>query len=729
MHIAPQAPPRHSRLVLAVTAVVVILAGLAASGAIRSLSPGGFTDPATESARAEALLLDQFHVSSSTLAIVVDTPGGVNLPETTARARGLQQELADDPGVVSVVSAWSSPTSAGLRSTQGTQALIVVSLGGSEREVAGTTDRLVSRYGETYQGLRLRLGGQAMADHEMTALTEHDLVRAEAISFPLLLIALLFVFGSVVSAAIPLVLGGITIVCVLALLRLIATVTDVSVLATNVVTGLGLGLSIDYSLFVITRYREELAAGRSSEAALRRALRTAGRTVIYSAIVVAAALSALLPFPFYFLRSIALAGIPTALIAATVALVPLPALLRLLGPRLDAGRVPGLANRTPSSSGFWYRLSHWVMRRPIRVVLATLALLVVLALPALRMQLGLPDERVLPSGSSAARVGTILREDFPGGSARPTQVLLTTSSELTGSTRTRLAGQVDALALRLSRVEGVDGVSTLTGDYADGRRLVGATAASERFVSNRSVLISVATGDSAYSASSRRVVQTIRSTPAPAPMLVGGPSAQFVDAMATMRRAMPAALAVLALGSLVILFLFTGSVVLPLKAVVLNLLSLSAIFGVLVWGFQDGRLSGLLGGFEVSGYLIWTVPIFLFCVAYGLSMDYEVFLLGRIREEYLQSGDNAESVALGLERVGRLVTAAAALVAIVFLSFATSGIVYLQAVGVGLALAVVLDATVIRALLVPAFMRLAGRVNWWAPAPLRRLHRRIGVSE
>lgn len=729
MHIAPQAPRQRSRLVLIVTALVVMLAGLAASGAIRSLSPGGFTDPATESARAETLLADRFHLSSSTLVIVVDTPGGVDLPETTARARQLHRELAADPGVASVVSAWSSPTSPGLRSTRGVQALIVVSLGGSEREVAATTDRLVHRYRESGQGLRLRLGGQAMADHEMTAQTEHDLVRAEAISFPLLMIALVFVFGSVVSAAIPLALGGITIVCVLGLLRLIATVTDVSVLATNVVTGLGLGLSIDYSLFVITRYREELAAGRPSEAALRRALRTAGRTVAYSAIVVAAALAALLPFPFYFLRSIALAGIPTALIAAAVALVPLPALLRVLGRRLDAGRVPGLAHRTPSSSGFWYRLAHWVMRRPVRVVLATLALLTVLALPALRMQLGLPDERVLPRDSSAARVGAILRADFPGGSARPTQVLLTAATELSGSSRARLAGQVDALASRFSQIEGVSGVSTLTGDYAGGRRLAAATAASERFVSGRSVLISVATRDSAYSATSRQVVQTIRATPTPIPMLVGGPSAQFDDAMATMRRAMPGALAILAFGSLVILFAFTGSVVLPLKAVVLNLLGLSAIFGVLVRGFQDGALAGLLGGFEVSGYLIWTVPIFLFCVAYGLSMDYEVFLLGRIREEYLTSGDNAESVALGLERVGRLVTAAAALVAIVFLSFATSGIVYLQAVGVGLALAVVLDATVIRALLVPAFMRLAGRVNWWAPAPLRRLHRRIGISD
>jgi putative drug exporter of the RND superfamily len=714
------------KTILWATLLLAVLSGAAGGTVIDHLSPGGFIDSRTESAEADRLLADEFGTSASSLVLLVEDARGMDDPGVRQAGLALTQRLAREPGVSQVVSYWAAGRSPLLRSRDGRKALIVATLEGDERQVADRMETLAPAYGGNQGGLRVELGGAARANQEMIETTEKDLVRAEAIAFPIVLVALVLVFGSVVAASIPLLMGGVTIVCVLLILRILAALTDISVLATNVITGLGLGLSIDYSLFIISRYREELRAGADTEQAIVAAMRTAGRTVLFSALTVALALSALLVFPFYFLRSFAYAGIPTALVAAVAALVALPALLAVLGPRIETLRILPRRPVPPPGTGFWYRLSMAVMRFPVPVLAGCVAVLLLLGAPFLHLRMSLADERALPPSTSSFQVGQTIREEFPAQESQPVLVVLTGVDDPRGQDA---LARVTDYAARLSQVPNVAHVETATGSFARGGLVRPGGPEAARFISADGVYLSVVPQVESYSSAGERLLHDVRAVPAPFQALTTGPAAQLVDSLDSLRSAMPAALGVIALSSLVLLFLFTGSVVLPVKALVLNTLSLSATFGALVWGFQDGHLSGLLGDFVVTGAITWTVPILLFCIAFGLSMDYEVFLLSRIKEEYERTGDNVGSVALGIERIGRLVTAAAALVAIVFIAFVTSGITYLKAVGLGLALAVVMDATLVRGALMPAFMRLAGRTNWWAPGPLRRLHGRIGLRE
>jgi len=444
---------------------------------------------------------------------------------------------------------------------------------------------------------------------------------------------------------------------------------------------------------------------------------------VFSGITVAIALSALLVFPQFFLRSFAYAGIATVTLAVIAAVLVLPALLAVLGTKVDRFRILRGATEV-SDHGFWFRLSAYVMKRPWPVLIGGVALLLALGLPFFRVSFGQTDDRVLPKSAQAAQAGQLLRDQFDARESDPLSVVAPDSSAATTA--------VAAYAEQLSKVDGVTRVDAVTGSYADGAQVAPAGPASTRFVTTAGpgTWLSVVVDVEPYSSAGKAVVQDLRAVPSPlATTYIGGDAAVFADSQDAMGSRLPWAIGIIAVATFLLLFLFTGSVVLPVKALVLNMLSLSATFGAMVWIFQEGHLSSLLGDFTVTGQLDSAMPILMFCIAFGLSMDYEVFLLSRIKEVYDATGDNTYAVQMGLQRTGRLVTSAAALLAIVFIAFATSGVTIIKMLGIGVALAVLVDATIVRGLLVPAFMRVAGDANWWAPAPLRRLHDRIGISE
>ncbi|MFE9660921.1 MMPL family transporter [Streptomyces sp. NPDC005955] len=715
---------RQRRRFLRVALLLFVVAAAVGATAFPRLSAGGYEDPGTESARAAAFLADRFDVGQPNLVLLVEDARGVDDAAVAAAAARVTERLSAEPDVHQAYSYWSTGRPAALRAADSRSALILAWVEGDENHV----QRWMSEHGGTYEGtvegVAIRQGGTAKAGVEMTDRTMADLIKAEALAMPVLLVLLIFVFRGVVAAAMPLVIGTLTMACAFFVLRVLTLFTEVSVFAMNITTGLGLGLAVDYSLFVISRYREELARGADTDTALITSVRTAGRTVAFSAVTVALALGGLLVFPFSFLRSFAYSGIPVALIAALASVTVLPALLRVLGPRIDSLRVPGRSGRPRQEENFWHRTATAVMRFPLPVGLATVALLLLLGAPFLHLKLSLADERVLPSSASSFQVGEVMRNAYPSQENHAALVVLRAVGDPAGA-----AGEVDAYAQRLSRLDGVARVDTYTGGYAHGERRTPPGAASAAFAVERSAYLKVVPEEPETNDAGRELVREIRTAPAPFPVQVTGPGAVLEDSLHSLTSKMPWALAVIGGSTLVLLFLLTGSVLLPIKALVLNLLSLSATFGVLVWGFQEGHLDGVIGSFTVTGAITWSVPMLLFCIAFGLSMDYEVFLLSRIKEEYERTGDPVGSVARGLGRTGSLVSAAALLVAIVFAGFMTSGITYLKAIGLGLALAVLMDATVVRGLLVPAFMRLAGGANWWAPGPLRRLHARIGLRE
>jgi putative drug exporter of the RND superfamily len=725
---------RRRWAVLAATLVAVVVAGVAGGSAITRLKSGGFDDPAAESTRAAEVLRDQFGTGDPNLVLLVTAKGGdVDDPAVAAAGEAITRRLAAEPDLAQVLSYWAADAPA-LRSADGAQALVLGRITGDEEDLDARAAALTDAYARDDADLRVQVGGQAQVFREVGEQVEADLARAEAIAVPITLLLLVLVFASAVAGILPLAVGGFAIVGTLLVLRVLAQVTDVSIYALNLTTALGLGLAIDYSLFIVSRYREELRAGRDPGDALIVTMRTAGRTVLFSAATVAVSLLALLVFPLYFLRSFGYAGIAVVALAAVGALVVLPALLAVLGRRVDRFRLPigRRASAREPGTGFWHRIATWVMRRPVPIALAVVAFLVLLGTPFLGVRFGLPDDRVLPASAEGRQVADAIRDNF----ATDESSALSVVAPGIGDPRAHLA-DIDGYAAALSRLDGVERVDALTGAYTDGARLQGplpaAAAAAiapeaRRFAAADGTWLSVVPSVEPFSEAGEELVAAVRDLPAPLGAQVTGPSAQLVDTKASLFGLLPVAGAIIALVTFVLLFLMTGSVVIPAKALVLNLLSLTAVYGAMVWVFQDGNLAGVLG-FTPTGTIDTSMPVLLFCIAFGLSMDYEVFLLSRIKEEHDRTGDTVAAVAVGLERTGRIVTTAAALLAIVFVAFATSEVTFLKLFGIGTALAILVDATLIRALLVPAFMRLAGRANWWAPAPLRRLHARVGLTE
>jgi RND superfamily putative drug exporter len=728
---------RRSRGVLIAAVLFVVLAGAFGGGVAENLTAGGFEDPATEFSRAEDALDERFDTGVPNVVLLVTAPGGdVDAPGVAEAGRALTDELAAEDHVTDVVSYWSEGGAPPLRSDDGDRALVVARITGDDDQVEERIADLGPRYTRSGDGevLEVEVGGFAQVFHDIGETLERDLLRAEMIALPITLVLLVVIFGSLVAATLPLVVGVLSIIGTFLVLQIMSGFTDVSIYALNLTTALGLGLAIDYSLFVVSRFREELRAGHEPRAAVVRTVRTAGRTVAFSALTVAASLLATLVFPITFLRSFAYAGVAVALLAGLFSLLVLPAILAVLGHRVNSLTL-WKRSVSPPEEGFWHRTAMLVMRRPVPFATGAIAVLLVLGAPFLGLRLTQPDDRVLPPGDDGRVVGDVLREEFSSEEAGALSVV--PAGDASGAP----ASEIDAYAVTLAQLPGVSRVDAATGTYCgegvaeqfgcEPGQLVLTPDSSARyagFTGDGGSYLSVVPAVEPLSPEGEDLVHAVRDAEAPYEVLVTGQSAGLVDITDALFDRLPLALGLIAVITSVLLFLMFGSVVIPAKAIVLNLLSLSATFGAMVWIFQDGHLSGVLD-FTATGGLAAAMPILMFCVAFGLSMDYEVFLLSRIKEEHDRGADNVTSVAVGLERTGRIVTAAAALMAVVFLSFALGGVSFMKLFGLGLTLAVLMDAFVIRGILVPSFMRLAGEWNWWAPGPLRRFHDRWGISD
>ena len=702
----------------------LIVASVFGTGAFGVLKTEGFDDPSSESVKAGELLEENFGGGEPNVVLVLRTEGqNVDNADLVLQGRVLTDRLASVQGVDQVLSYWSSGNAPSLRGANGDTALILAQLDGDEEFVDQQLTLIREQFTGTQGSFELLLGGSDAVFADIGSSIETDLLRAELIAIPLTLILLLFVFRSLVAALLPLFVGVIAIFGTLLSLFVIGSITDVSIYAINLTTALGLGLSIDYSLFVVSRFREELQSGRSIEESVVRSIETAGKTILISALTVAASLSALLVFPLYFLRSFAYASIAVVLLALAGSILALPALLATLGYRVNALRIGRRRIERAESEGAWHRIATLVMRRPIPIATAGIIVLVLLGIPFLHANFGIPDDRVLPTSAQSRQASEILRAEFSGNSAEGFGVVLT------GSGAERL-DEISEIATEISSLNGVDRVESASGTFAGGMFQT-ANESDSRFLpknENSITWMSVIPDFPIASPQGEKLVEEIRNLNLPVDAAVTGQAAGLVDSKAAIRQSLPWALTIIVVTTFILLFLMAGSLLVPLKALVLNILSLTATFGAMVWIFQDGNLSDFLG-FTATGTIDISMPILMFCIAFGLSMDYEVFLLSRIKEEYDRVGDNESSVALGLERTGRIITAAALLLSITFFAFGTSEVSFIKMFGIGLGLAVLMDATIVRAFLVPAFMKLAGNANWWAPRPLRRFHDRFGLRE
>ena len=688
---------RRARAVVVLAVVLFVVAGAAGAGVASRLDPFGADDPASESVIADQRLEHAGFRETGVVVLVrhVDVRSSRGRERIAEIARALRR----DPEVASVTS-FLSTGSRDFVSRDGRSTYLAVAL-----EPTGDHARqdAAARIAASLAGERgVTVGGPSLAERQVNKQVERDLRIAEVYAFPLLFLLSLLFFRSLVAALLPLLVGGLAIVGTFLMLRVASELTSVSIFALNVATGLGLGLAIDYSLFIVSRYREEIARSGPGPDAMRRTLATAGRTVLFSALTVAGALASLLVFPQRFLYSMGIAGFFVALIAAAISLTVLPAVLTLLGRRVNALAPRFLVRRAerdarPAVEGFWYRLAQLVMRFPGRIATGTAAPLIALGIPFLGVQFTSVDAQVLPGSASARQVDDALRTEFPP--FRDTPITLAVGGDATQARR---------LAQAAGRLPGVTAVRPP-------RRLAGGTYA-----------VDVISATAPLADGSQRLVRELRGLDGDA--LVTGTTAHYIDLQSSLGDHLPLALGVVAVLTIVLLFTMTGSLILPLKQVLMNGLGLSAMFGILVLIFQDGRLEGLLG-YSSQGGLEAPQLLLLFAVVFGLSTDYGVFLLGRIKEARDGGYSDSEAVAVGLERTGRIVSAAALLFAVAFGAFLTSDIIITKELGLGTAAAVLIDATVIRSLLVPSLMRLLGRWNWWAPAPLRRLHARIGLSE
>ncbi len=721
------------RRILVAALLVMVACGIFGVPVVAHLSAGGFQDPTSESAHASRVLIDTFGQGDMDLLISLRSDGGVNAAR--AVATDIESRLSESPYVGEVTSAWTAPPSAAgaLISEDGKTGLIVAGITGGETAAQQHAEELTDALVHDRDGVTVRAGGVAMTYVQINSQTERDLLLMESIAVPLSFVVLVWVFGGLLAAALPVAVGGFAILGSMAVLRAVTLVTDVSIFVLNLSIAMGLALAIDYTLLIISRYRDELAGGADRERALVRTMTTAGRTVLFSALTVALSMIAMVVFPMYFLKSFAYAGIAVVAFAAVAAIVVAPAAIVLAGDRLDAFDVRRLVRRVrgkpepaavPIERMFWYRSTKYVQRRAIPIGLAVVAVLVLLGLPFLGATWGFPDDRVLPQSASARQVGDDMRENFAVDSSANVTVVLPDARDISP------AG-LDTYAAELSRVADVSTVSAPGGTFVDGTKVGPPSAATG--VADGKAFLTVGSTAALFTDASETQLDRLHAVEPP-----GGREAMLTglaqinrDSADSITSRLPTVLGIIAAITFVLLFLLTGSVVLPLKALVLNVLSLTAAFGALVWIFQDGHLGAL--GTTPTGTLVANMPVLLFCIAFGLSMDYEVFLVSRIREFWLASDRSAaandESVALGLARTGRVVTAAALLMSISFAALIAAQVAFMRMFGVGLTLAILADATLVRMLLVPAFMHVMGRWNWWAPAPLARLHERIGLTE
>jgi RND superfamily putative drug exporter len=709
---------RRARLVLILAAVAFAAALAVGLGAFDKLKNGGFDDPHAQSSRALHLIDANFAGRANLVLLVHAKQGTVDSPDISAAATDLTGRLQHEPKVSNLTSYWATKAPS-LRSADGSDAIIVGHIDGDDTQIVTAASDIIDRYAGDRGPITITAAGDSAVNVDVRTAVGKSLAIAESIAVPLTMLLLLLAFGSAVAAVLPLVIGGLAIIGTFAELYVLGSITDVSVFAINLTTALGLGLGIDYSLLLVSRFREQLGQGASVQDAVVRTVATAGRTIAFSAGAVAAALAALLVFPQFFLRSFAYAGIGVVVIAATGALVVVPALLSVLGHRVNRGRLPWAKVDRGPESPFWGRVAGWVMKRPAAAALPVVALLLLFASPLLGVNFGTPDQNVLQPGSSSRVVADTIRDTFPGNDSSVIDVVSTGPVASEGWA---------AYARQLSQLDGVSSVESSQASYVDGADAPASPAAAT-LSGTSAERLRVVTTYALKSTQAQQLVRNVRAVAPPAGVstVVGGADAQMIDSIASMGARLPYALGMIAVTTFVLLFLFTGSVVQPLRALVTNALSISAALGVMTWIFQDGHFSSWLD--FTSRPMDTSMTVLLFCIAFGLSMDYELFLTSRIKELHDAGLPTTQATREGLARTGRIVTTAAGLLAVSFFAFGTASVSFLQMFGLGTGLAILIDATLVRGVLVPASMRMLGRAAFWAPRPLRRVHARIGLSE
>jgi len=684
---------RRRKAVLAGFIVATIGAGVIGSLIFARLEGGGYSDPGSDSSKAATYLTDTFKVQDPAIIFIIDAGKSVADPAVVAEVALIEADLRSMPDIAKTLSYWSAGGAKQLMSEDGNAAyLFIYGQDPDPTLLSGLASNLQEKYDGKVGNLRIYVGGFSTFNAEINKKISSDLKFAEAISIPLTFLFLLFVFGGLIASAMPVIVAVSAILGAFLILYLISLVTGVSIFALNLVTGLGMGLGIDYSLLMVNRFREELHAGKSVEESVAQTVKTAGRTVFFSGVTVMISLASLIFFPQMFLKSFGYAGVSVVAIAILGALIPLPAILALLGTRIDKFVVRKSAI-TPKEDGRWAHTARYVMKRPVAVVVLSLLILGTLTSPIKDIVFSQVDTRVLPASNKAAIAAQVGLEKFPGEQANPIEIIIpngTTKMVAINNFVSDLANIPGVVAIGAPETVGVD------------------------------IRIAAIHSMSARSPAAENMIIEIRELKVPEGTLVGGVAADYADSQIGIAKKLPLALLWIAIGTLLLLFMFTGSIILPIKAVILNLLSLSATLGVLTWIFIGGNLNWLVGSFTNTGAIDTSIAILIAVVAFGLSMDYEVFLLSRIKEEHDAGHSNIESVALGLQKSARIITAAAVILSVVFAIFMTSGVTSIKSMGFGVAFAILLDATLVRALLVPALMRLFGERNWWAPKALKR---------
>ncbi|MCX6446705.1 MAG: MMPL family transporter [Actinobacteria bacterium] len=682
-----------SKLIFAIYLIAVVLAGGIGSAVFGKLDSGGYSDPKSDSAKAFTYLTDVFKVKDPAVVLVVETKDGITNPSAIASATKLENQIKTESGVDSTLSYWSAGGAPSLKSTDGKSAyLFIYSDDVVWDNVQSLGKEIQAKYDGKFEDLTVYASGTGVFAHAINTKISEDLKLSESISIPLTFILLIFVFGGLVASAMPLLVGVSAILGSFLVIYLLTLVTGVSIFALNLITGLGLGLGIDYALLIVNRFREELHAGRSVDESIKRTVNTAGKTVFYSGLTIVITLAALVLFPQMFLKSFGYAGVTVVILAVLGALVALPALLMILGNRIDK-LVVRKSSITPKEDGKWAQTARFVMRRPVAVVMLSLVILTVLAAPVKNMVFSQVDSQVLPASNPAANASRIISERFPGQEGNPIEIIVPNGATM--------GTQINQYTNEIAQVPGIVRI----GDSQ---------------VSGNDVRVTAIHSMGPRTPAAEVLIKELRKIRAPEGTLIGGVAADYADTQIGIAKTMPWALLWIAIGVLILLFVFTGSIILPIKAIILNILSLGATLGVITWIFVDGHLKWLVGDFTVTGSVDTGSIILVAVVAFGLSMDYEVFLLSRIKEEHDAGRSNIESVATGLQRSARIITAAAGLLAIVFASFMLSGVTSIKMLGFGVAFAILLDASLVRALLVPALMRLFGERNWWAPKAMKR---------
>jgi RND superfamily putative drug exporter len=711
---------RHRKPVVIIAIIATLLSLVAGGMAMERLSLARFQATGSESVEAATVLDEEFDTGVPNLTVVVEAKQGTVDDAAVAEAgRKLAEQLATEPAVTEVMSYWTSNHSPVLRGESDQHALIIARVAGNATEARAAIADISPKFTRDDDLMQSMVGGRDEVFRQVGAQAREDFLRAEMIIIPLMIILLYVVYRRISAALLTLGVGLFAVFSTLTILGVLALFTEISTFASNLTLVMGLGLGLDYSLLMIARLREELRRGSSLPEAIATSVARAGRTVLFSGLTVAVSLLGLLLLPFPFLQSFAYAGIAVVLMSLIGAVVILPAALAMIGTRIMRRSQP---TARQEAKGVWARTAHVIMRRPMIYGGLALAVILVLASPTMRLNFGLPDDRILPVTASSRQAQQQIRDHFTAEQADAVQIV---SAPIDNPTQHQ--DKIADYAQRLSLVSGIAQVDSLTGTYRHGQLYAEAADTGAYASTDRTWLSAVPESDR-LERDAAGLVRDVRALPAPFPVLVGGAPAEVTDFRDALLNRLPLVFAFILVVTFVLLMLMTGSLLLPLIATVLNLLSLSVMFGAIIWVFQEGNLSGLLN-FTPTGFIEPSIPILMLCVAYGLSMDYQVFVLARIREAYNASGDNTKAVINGLQHSAPIVISAAVILAVTFLIYVTSGVTQLKMLAIGMAVAVFIDATIIRLVLLPACMRLGGRANWWLPGPLRRLYERVGLHD